>query len=152
MQGVADLSRFMQGIYCSHVLEHLSYFDFDLALHNTHYYLKPGGTFRLVVPDLEQLARSYLSNPSDTASQSFMEETHLGHKHRPRDIIGFIKMWLGNSNHLWMWDERSMTAKLKQHGFDKIRRANFGDAEDVKFVEVEEKGRFEGCLGMQCSK
>jgi predicted SAM-dependent methyltransferase len=139
-------------IYCSHVLEHLALDDFEVALQNTFTYLKPGGVFRFVLPDLEQLARTYLSNSSDTASQWFMEKSCLGHKHRPRGMIGFIKTWLSNSNHLWMWDERSITARLKQHGFYNIRRTQFGDAEDKKFNEVEDKGRFEGCLAMQCSK
>ena len=51
-----------------------------------------------------------------------------------------------------MWDEKSMAKKLSEHGFKNIRRAYFGDAEDKKFNEVEDKGRFEGCLAMQCER
>jgi len=42
-----------EAVYCSHVLEHLSLDDFRKALRNTHRILKSGGTFRLVVPDLD---------------------------------------------------------------------------------------------------
>jgi hypothetical protein len=45
-----------------------------------------------------------------------------------------------------------MAAKLRQHGFLEIRRAVFGDSEDPRFREVEDKDRFEGCLAMQCRK
>src|SRR6266568_3068610 len=45
------------GVYASHVLEHLSLNDFWLALRNTIRLLKAGGIFRLVVPDLEVRAR-----------------------------------------------------------------------------------------------
>ena len=48
-------------LYCSHVLEHLSYEDFKAALANSYSYLKPGGTFRLIMPDLNSLISSYNS-------------------------------------------------------------------------------------------
>src|SRR5687768_2759097 len=38
-----------KGIYCSHILEHLSQEDVEIALANTFRYLRSGGTFRLVV-------------------------------------------------------------------------------------------------------
>jgi hypothetical protein len=41
-----------------------------------------------------------------------------------------LQHWLGNSAHLWMWDERSLAARLRQHGFVNIRRAACGDSED----------------------
>jgi len=139
-----------QGIYCSHVLEHLALEDFDIALRNTHDYLAAGGTFRFVLPDLEQLARSYLADADALAALHFMEESLLGRKHRSRGLQGLFSSWLGNSSHLWMWDEKSMALKLAEHGFAKIRRAAFGDAADKAFCEVEDKARFEGCLAMQC--
>ena len=49
-----------EGVYCSHVLEHLSLNDFRTALKNTYGILKPGGIFRCVVPDLEHAARVYI--------------------------------------------------------------------------------------------
>ena len=64
----------------------------------------------------------------------------------------FFREWLGNSAHLWMWDERPLTQQLREHGFSRIRRAEFGDAEDARFNEVEERGRFEGALAMECWK
>jgi predicted SAM-dependent methyltransferase len=140
------------GIYCSHVLEHLSLDDFGKALENTWKYLIVGGYFRFVLPDLEQLARNYLADKSAGAAQRFMEDSYLGKKHRSRGIGGLISTWLGNSTHLWMWDEKSMTEQLHKHGFQNIRGAAFGDAEDKRFNEVEDIRRFSGCLAMQCQK
>src|SRR5215471_9710888 len=48
------------GVYASHVLEHLSLADCATALSNTFRLLRPGGIFRLVIPDLEARARKYL--------------------------------------------------------------------------------------------
>jgi hypothetical protein len=67
-------------------------------------------------------------------------------------VKGLLVAWLGNSAHLWMWDEKSMMAALHDVGFKRIRRASFGDAEDRKFAEVEDPDRFEGCLAIECSR
>jgi SAM-dependent methyltransferase len=141
-----------RGIFCSHVLEHLALEDVNTALKNVFGHLRPGGTFRLVLPDLERLARDYLATPNARAAHQFMESSCLGVKSRPRGLGGFLRSWLGNSAHLWMWDERSLGEKLREHGFTEIRRAALGDAEDKKFNEVEDPGRFADCLAMQCRK
>ena len=141
-----------RGIYSSHILEHLALEDAHHALRNTFRYLKKGGTFRIVVPDLQQLAREYLAGDSPTAAQDFMESASLGRRQRPRGLAGFVRDWLGNSAHLWMWDEKAMAQALQQQGFTEIRRCSFGDAADPKFREVEEESRFAGCLAMECRK
>ena len=95
-----------RGIYCSHVLEHLALDEVGPALRNVCRYLRPGGTFRLVLPDLERLARDDVSSTGTRGSLKFMEDTYLGVKCRPRGLGAFVRSWLGNSAHLWMWDER----------------------------------------------
>jgi hypothetical protein len=141
-----------RGLYCSHILEHLSLEDCDRALANSARYLERGGTFRLVLPDLEAYAREYLAHPSTEASINFMQASGLGREQRASGVSGLLRDWMGNSAHLWMWDERSLAERLRQHGFVDIRRATFGDAEDPRFAEVEEISRFEGFLAMQCRK
>jgi len=152
VRGLPLTENSCQGMYCSHVLEHLALGDLDRALKNVHRYLKPGGTFRIVVPDLAHLARTYVDSRDPLAAHRFMEETYLGMKERPRGVAGFLRTWLGNSAHLWMWDEPALGARLANHGFREVRRAAFSDAEDVRFREVEDAGRFAGALAMQCRK
>ena len=135
------------GIYASHVLEHLALDDFDRALANTYRYLRNGGTFRLVVPDLHLLVRAYLDDPSEAAAIKFIRNSGMGRQLRPRGL-SFIREWLGKSAHLWLWDQRSLTAKLREHGFTKIREAHFADAEDPRFLEVEDAERFKGAIAM----
>lgn len=141
-----------RGIYCSHVLEHLALDDFHMALQNTYQYLRVGGTFRFVLPDLEQLTRDYLADGHSSAASRFMEASCLGKKHRAKNMRGFVTEWFGNSAHLWMWDEKAMREQLIKHGFNDIRRASFGDAEDKNFISVEDNDRFTGCLAMQCRR
>lgn len=141
-----------QALYCSHVLEHLSLADLRTALRNTLSYLKPGGVFRFVLPDLQQLATDYLASAEKQPAVWFMEAAHLGYPQRPRGFIGAMREWLGNSRHLWMWDERSMTEELRSAGFVEIRRAHCGDSGDPRFNDVEDPDRWVKCLGMQCLK
>jgi SAM-dependent methyltransferase len=151
-KGLPVTANSCSAVYCSHILEHLALDDFAAALRNTFKYLKPGGVFRFVLPDLEQLAKGYLADGSGQASLRFMEASCLGVKTRKRGLRGLVSAWLGNSAHLWMWDEKAMTEELKKHGFKEIRRAAFGDAADRNFDAVEDAGRFFGCLAMECRK
>jgi len=141
-----------KGVYCSHILEHLSLNDFRIALRNTIKILEPGGIFRLVLPDLELSVRNYIENPSNDASLEFMNETSLGHETRARGFKGLLKVWLGNNLHLWMWDYKSIKLELEHAGFIEVRRATIGDSYDSYFGTVEELGRWENCLGVECRK
>jgi hypothetical protein len=139
-------------VYCSHVLEHLSLEDCRTALKHTYSYLKPRGIFRLVVPDLEYLARAYLASEKPQPALEFLESISMGRTARPRNLRGFLRDWLGNSQHLWMWDYRSFSVELSRVGFRDVRRASFGDSPDPHFAEVEERSRWDNCLGIECRK
>jgi hypothetical protein len=141
-----------RAIYSSHVLEHLSFEDCLIALRNTYSYIEDGGVFRLVIPDLEQLARDYLSATDERASVMFMEQSKLGTAVRRRGIKALTRELLGNSKHLWMWDFKSLSTELKRVGFRNIRRAEFGDSPEPRFAEVEELARWQNCLGLECIK
>ncbi|RXH42077.1 hypothetical protein XH94_04265 [Bradyrhizobium zhanjiangense] len=119
--------------------------DFEIALRNTFRILKPGGLFRLVVPDLEERARRYLQqldSSSSSANDWFMRATYLGLEQRPSSLVQKVSRALGGSLHHWMWDYVSMHAQLERSGFVNIRRCSFGDSGDGMFKLVEESKRF----------
>lgn len=139
-------------IFCSHVLEHLALDDFRVAIRNTHRYLKPGGIFRLIVPDLEQCARGYLSAQDPGAASRYMGYTHTGRKSRPQGLIGLLREHFGNSHHLWMWDYKGIAQELSEAGFVGIRRYAFGDDKSPAFREVEIKDRFDDSVAVECTR
>jgi predicted SAM-dependent methyltransferase len=141
-----------KGMYCSHVLEHLALEDLKSALKNTYSLLSEEGIFRFVIPDLRYYAQRYVNDSSGMAANTFMNDTCLGQEKRERNIYGFFLQWLGTSQHRWMWDYPSIGEELRQAGFRKIRRANYNDSEDPLFRKVEEKERWENCLGIECAK
>lgn len=133
------------GVYASHVLEHLTLTDCAIALRNTLRLLKPGGLFRLVVPDLEGRARQYLQRLDGGDAQAnswFMRKAGLGAERHSRGVAALARAAFGNSAHLWMWDHRSMAAALRQAGFVDVRRCRFSDCADPAFRDVEDAGRF----------
>jgi ubiquinone/menaquinone biosynthesis C-methylase UbiE len=152
VKGLPLESESCDAIFCSHVLEHLAFNDVQTALRNTFSYLKPGGIFRLVVPDLEQLARAYLEAQDPDAASRFLHQANLGKVERRSGIVKFGIEWMGNSYHLWMWDFKSMCQQLRQAGFQQMRRATFGDSQIPAFEAVEEEGRFRDCLAIHAIK
>ena len=151
-KGLPVLPGSCQGVYCSHVLEHLCLTDFRSALKNTNKILRAGGIFRFVLPDLKYEIKKYLADDSDIAAITFMKETSLGCINREKNIASFFINYFGKHKHLWMWDYKSIKHELEKEGFVKVRRAYFGDSADKAFADVENIKRWEGFLGVECKK
>jgi len=73
LKGIPCDSNSFDLVYHSHVLEHFSKEDGETFIAECFRVLKPGGTLRIAIPDLEQIARHYLKfleeglqNPNDT--------------------------------------------------------------------------------------
>lgn len=143
------------GVFCSHVLEHLSLADFRKALGNTLRIMKPGGLFRCVLPDLEWAGRRYvkaMDNGEADASLRFMSATMLGLTERPRGLKGLALSFWGNSHHLWMWDRLSLAAELRKAGFKDVRACAYSDSADHLFRSVENEDRFKLSIAFECTK
>ena len=143
-------------IFCSHTLEHLTYEEMKISLSHIYSMLNSGGCLRLVVPCLESRIKKYLI---DKDANKFIESIGMGEKNKRKNILDKIRRIFGNSQHLWMYDYKSMSEELEIAGFKKIKKCNFGDSQIKVFEEVEEKDRFidsdnddmpEICL--QCTK
>ncbi len=139
-----------KAVYCSHVLEHLALSEFRATIRNVFSYLHSGGRFRAVVPDLEYLVKQYLADPSEEAAFHFLENSFLGERNGDRGLATLPTFFFGRSKHLWMWDYKAMKQELERAGFADVRRAYFNDSVDARFREVEEQGRWENCLGVEC--
>lgn len=140
-----------EAVYCSHVIEHLALDECRLALRNTLRILRPGGRFRLVMPDLRNLADEYIARGTPDSCMQFMRDAYIGEEKRPRGLLRVVLYeYLGNARHRWMWDAPAFEIELRNAGFERIRRASFGDSGDPAFNSVEDRDRWDGCLGMEC--
>lgn len=143
------------GVYCSHVLEHMSLADFRVAIANSYKMLKPGGRFRLIMPDLKVLVDDYITDKDKgdpEASVRFIKRTLMAMEDRPKDLKAVSKLAYGYLNHLWLWDTESTINELEKVGFTKIRQAEFNDSEDEMFKMVENPKRFELCVKLEAVK
>jgi ubiquinone/menaquinone biosynthesis C-methylase UbiE len=144
-------------IYASHVLEHLSVTDFKTALQNIYTYLKPGGIFRAVVPDLEQYIQSYWQQRQDPqlasqAAANFMIGSGLGHMGTRETLSARARETLANHRHQWMWDRPSLQAAFEQQGFRQVHSCIYGDWNDPRFAKVEYKESYENAIGVEGCK
>jgi predicted SAM-dependent methyltransferase len=105
-------------LYSSHMLEHLDRMDADGFLNEAKRVLQPGGILRLVVPDLALLVKEY---QADGDADRFMDRAHLCVP-SPRTIREKASSMLsGPRHHQWLYDGRSLSKLLDQHGFVDIR-------------------------------
>jgi SAM-dependent methyltransferase len=155
VRGLPLKSNSCNAVYASHVLEHLSREDFDRALKETFRILKPGGTFRLVVPDLECLAKRYIDGLTSgrvSAAEEFLDATAFGIRVRSSGPTKVLSLLFGSSAHLWMWDYPALEDALTKFGYIAIRRASFGDSVDKAFAAVEDEARFQDGVCVECSR
>lgn len=60
LNGIPYPNDFFDAVYHSHVLEHFSKYQAKIFIQECYRVLKPGGTIRVVVPDLEGIIKVYL--------------------------------------------------------------------------------------------
>jgi hypothetical protein len=152
VRGLPVQSESCHLVYSSHVLEHLALEDCRAALRNSWIILKPGATFRFVLPDLETSIQRYLASQSDMPASDFVRSLVMGHESRPRGLRAFLQEWLGNERHQWAWDYKTLAAELRQAGFTDIRRAALGDNPEPRLRDVEHPDRWNYCLGIECRR
>jgi predicted SAM-dependent methyltransferase len=100
-------------IYICHTLEHANRDGAQSALERFHEVLKPGGTIRISVPDMEAVCEHYVFH---------------------RDLRWLKTFFHGGQTHEWDyhrvgWDYKTMTEDLIDKGFVNVRKWNWRDTE-----------------------
>lgn len=102
-------------VYSSHMLEHLDRREARLFLQECHRILKPGGTLRLVVPDIKQRVDYYYldQRDGDALIDSFIFDLD-----KPRGLRAWLlRAITGGREHHWMYDYASLSKLVKSCGF-----------------------------------
>jgi ubiquinone/menaquinone biosynthesis C-methylase UbiE len=136
-------------LYASHVLEHLPLKEFRKSLNECRRILKPGGTFRAVVPNFRFYVDQYLSGTSPTKSIEFCLNSGLGAEYYVNPISRVLR---GDAHHI-MYDPQALEHELRCAGFNDVRQAFYGDSKkDFSSVEREDAWKYPNCVGFECIK
>lgn len=101
-------------VYASHVLEHIRRPDTAAVLAEWRRVLRPGGTLRIAVPDLEVAFRTYLEGQPDAGIAQGDLDHQLGQLYGRQDFF-----W---NTHFQGFDFRRLSRVLTEAGFVDVRR------------------------------
>ena len=110
-------------LFSEHVIEHVDPAVVARFLREAYRVLAPGGVIRTLTPDPEGLAREYLAR-SDLARAVVQRGAAAGYRSRyPVDLLNVV---FYENGHCYLWDEESLTAALREAGFQRITRQQYG--------------------------
>ena len=101
-------------LYTSHMVEHLEPVLALSFLAEARRVLKPGGVIRIAVPDIRYHIDNYIE---DQDADNFISRTLLT-RSAPKTLLAKVKyLAIGDRNHQWMYDGRSLCKLLGKAGF-----------------------------------
>jgi len=138
-------------IYTSHLIEHFTKYEAFAMIKECFRILKPGGCIRVVVPDLELLARKYVERDRlffNFCQQASSEDTPLAdlflsifYPEKNRKIINSLLGRLYDKFtrwHRWHYDFDSLSLMLKAAGFIDIQKKGYreGKVPDLEYLDA----------------
>jgi SAM-dependent methyltransferase len=150
-RGIPHATGSVDAIYSSHMLEHLEPDDALFVLRDCYRALRPGGTLRIVVPDLNFIVRAYLEGkreflPSSAQANADAFLESLDFRPAPRGGIATRALRRAlrsdDGGHKWMYDEDSLILRLREIGFRDVRRVPFGEGRDTEAARLDSRSPF----------
>jgi len=128
--------RSVEWVYCSHVLEHLEYWQAIGVLREVNRVLKKGGRVRVVLPDLAKMLEKY---QTDGDADVFNRDFFGFEKDKKTSLVGTILRRFIRP-HQWIYDKKTAENLLKSAGFEKVEFSEYRKSKmpDVDRLDVNE--------------
>lgn len=111
-------------IFNEHFFEHLTPEEGQVVIKDLMRVLKPGGTMRIAMPDLESVVDHYLNVP--LAKDPVIKEFNLGHiKTRAEWMNISFRDW----GHKWLYDWEELCRRLADAGYNNVKRCGLRKSE-----------------------
>jgi predicted SAM-dependent methyltransferase len=107
----------LDGAFCEHVLEHFTQDDGLRIMQEVRRCLKPGGVFRIVVPNGEWVMRTYFENPD------FLVQHRLKGEGQAMEAVN--SYFRQRYEHQFLYDWPTMEATLRKAGFSTVTKTDF---------------------------
>lgn len=124
----------VERIRCEHFLEHLDYAqEAPYFLASCFRVLKQGGVLRIIVPDAERFLRAYQSaSPADWSALGWdLNNLPEGFKTQ-MNIINHV--FRQQEEHSYAYDFKTLLLLLRQAGFSRVEKSEFGVSLDPMLV------------------
>ncbi len=152
VKGIPHATASVDAVYSSHMLEHLPPEGARRVLAECYRVLKPRGTLRLVVPDLEVLVHAYLADDRSvlpaaepTAADAFIEGLGLrSHSHAGTVLARAARRVLRSDDggHRWVYDGPSVMQRVREAGFVDVERVGAGEGRDREVAALDHRSPF----------
>lgn len=120
----------VEEIYSSHLFEHFSFpYPMLNLLSECYRILKPGGFFKIAVPNARIYIESY-QNPEQFDPQKYCLYTPAYHYHSKIDFINYIAYMDGH--HRYLFDEENLPKVIAHGGFENVKLRDFEPGLDLE--------------------
>ena len=119
------------GVFCEHVLEHFSQEDGARLVADVRRILRPGGVFRVIVPDAEFVLKSYFEDP-----QALVADRGEGEGTAMEMVNAYFRQ---RYEHQFMYDWQTLERTLRRAGFSHVVRSRFRDPSACSPVRIDDE-------------
>jgi predicted SAM-dependent methyltransferase len=128
-------------IYTAHFIEHLEKHEAIKLFKQCYRSLKPGGTIRILVPDLDIVSRQYIESDDKIRKVEILNNHFYGLIEKKDVAPTFYErmlLWFARG-HKWLYNFEYMKRNLMLAGFEdqKIKRCQFqqGETPNIDFLD-----------------
>jgi predicted SAM-dependent methyltransferase len=118
------------GVFCEHVLEHFGQEDGERLAREVARILRPGGVFRVIVPDAQYVLRSYFEAPGElVAARGGGEGTAM------EMVNSYFRQ---RYEHQFMYDWETLSRMLRRAGFAEVVRSRRSDPAGCQGLRIDD--------------
>jgi predicted SAM-dependent methyltransferase len=110
----------LDGVFCEHVLEHFSQEDGQRMAAEVRRILRPGGVFRVIVPDAELVLKRYFEAP-----EALVDDRGAGQGTAMEAVNSYFRQ---RYEHQFMYDWPTLSQTLRRAGFRIVVRCCYSPA------------------------